>query len=275
MAGNIPHNLTDVKMHVGPHEYGPLNAFEGEHMSNFCGGNYFVTTAKNEFIPLYRLHGGQAGQEGQYWSVEQRGGNEAYRHDMAVLPRWGNTLQNESMLLVPKGVLLFEGKVGAQGHYLGGGWQIFIPRRIVQSLFELKETTLRQSGNSQRAAADNIIQRMNNMQSEMVLSWEKERARRIASRLQNSTTSARFFNRLPSSIQNALQKSGSTFSSSGSNLPTGTYILHEERVPSLDGSFRTLSVSVRTEFVKSVTTQQGRTTVTTNYYNIIYTTEYK
>ena len=272
MAGNIPHNFTEVKMHVGPHEYGPLNTFEGEHMSNFCGGNYFVTTAKNDLIPLYRLHGGQAGQEGQYWSVEQRSGNESYRHDMAVLPRWGNTLQNESVLLVPKGVLLFEGKVGTQGHYLGGGWQIFIPRRIVQSLFELQQTALRQSGNPQ--SADSIIERMNNMQSEMVVNWEKERARRIASRLQSSSSSARFFNRLPSSIQNALQSNGSNYSS-GTKLPTGTYTLHEERVPCLDGSFRTLSVSVRTEFVKSVTTQQGRTTVTTNYYNIIYTTEYK
>ena len=272
MASNIPHNLTEVKMHVGPHEYGPLNAFEGDHMKNFCGGNYYVTTAKNDFITLYRLHGGQSGQDGQYWSVEQRSGNESYRHDMAVLQRWGNTLQNESTLLVPKGVFLFEGKVGAQEHYLGGGWQVFIPRRIVQSLFELQEVALRKTGNSQRA--ESIINRMNNMQSEMVRNWENERASRIASQLQSSTRSARFFSRLPSTIQSALLSS-ETSVGSGSRLPTGTYALHEERVQCLDGSWRNLSVSVRIEFVKSVTTQQGRTILTTHYYNIIYTTEYK
>lgn len=272
MASNIPHGRTEVRMHVGAHEYGPLNVFEGEHMNNFCGGNYFVTTAKNDFITLYRLHGGQASQEGQYWTVEQRSGNESYRHDMAVLQRWGNTLQDESILIVPKGVLLFEGKVGSQGHYLGGGWQIFIPRRIVQSLFELKQMVSSQAGNQQRA--DNIIARMNNIQSEMIVNWEKERARRIATRLQNSSRTASFYNRLPSSIQNAL-RSGSSYSSTGSQLPLGTYNLHEERVPCIDGTFRTMSVSVRIEFVKSVTTRQGRTILTTNYYNIIYTTEYK
>ena len=267
MAGNTPHNLTEVKMHVGPHEYGPLNVFEGEHMGNFCGGSYFVTTAKNDFITLYRLHGGAAGQAGQYWSVEQRGGNEAYRYDMALPSSWGNSLQNESTLLVPKGVLLFEGKVGPQEHYLGGGWQIFIPEKIVQSLFELKETALHQTGNSQRHA-DSIIERMNKMQSEMVSNWEKERATRIVKRLQNSSQN------LPVSIQNALRSGGSSHSS-GDKLPTGSYTLHEERVTCLDGSSKTMSVSVRTEFVKSVTTKQGRTVITTNYYNIIYTTEYK
>ena len=64
-------------------------------------------------------------------------------------------------------------------------------RRIVQSLFELQEVALRQTGNSQRA--ESIINRMNNMQSEMVRNWENERASRIASQLQSSTRSARFF----------------------------------------------------------------------------------
>ena len=271
MAGNIPHNLTEVKMHVGPHEYGPLNVFEGEHMNNFCGGNYFVTTAKDDFVMLYRLHGGQTGQEGQYWSVEQRGGNESYRHDMAVLPSWGNTLEQQSTLFVPKGVFLFEGKVGAQEHYLGGGWQVFVPRRVVQSLFEL-QGALRQSGNSQRA--ESSINRINKLQSEMAQKWESERARRIASQLQSSSRNARFFSRLPSTIQSALLSGGRSYGSE-SKLPTGSYALHEERVQCLDGSSRNLSVSVRTEFVKSVTTKQGRTIITTNYYNIIYTTEYK
>lgn len=272
MADNFPHDLTEVKMHVGPHEYGPLNVFEGEHMNNFCGGNYFVTTAKNDFLPLYRLHGGRAGKEGQYWSVEQRAGDEAYRHDMALQSRWGNTLQNESMLLVPKGVFLFEGKVGPQGHYLGGGWQIFIPRRIVESLFELQELALHQPGNPRKA--ESIIQKMNDLQKEMVNDWERKRSTRITSQLQSSCKSARFFKSLPSAIQDALQSGGSDYSS-GTRLPTGTYKLHEERVQCLDGTSRTMSISVRTEFVKSVTTEQGRTIVTTNYYNIIYTTEYK
>ena len=266
MASSFPHNLTEVKMHVGPHEYGPLNVFEGEHMNNFCGGNYFVTTAKSDFITLYRLHGGQAGQEGQYWSVEQRGGNESYRHDMAVLPRWGNTLESESRLVVPKGAFLFEGKFGTQGHYLGGGWQIFIPRRIVQSLFELQKASSQQYGS--------IIDNMNKLQSEMIQKWEEERATRITKQLQNSSRSARFFNRLPTSVQNALLSTGSNYSST-SNLPAGTYSLHEERVSCMDGSSRTLSVSVKIEFVKSVTTRQGRTILTTHYYNIIYTMEYK
>ena len=120
------HTETDVKMNISAMDYGPLNSLPGNHFNNFRGASYYISTPRNNFIVLQRLYGGPAGPWGQYWTIEPRNGSLSYRFDYAVRENW-NSLQNESKLIVPKGVYLYEGPAAPQGHYQGGGGRFLFP----------------------------------------------------------------------------------------------------------------------------------------------------
>lgn len=127
------HGKTEVKMEVTPNDLGPLNVIKGKHENNFLGGHYWVTTPKGECPVLHRLHGGRAGELGQYWTVDKRAGKLVDRMDLAV-PYFWNTLEEKTTLIVPKGVLIYEGFVAPQGTLVGGGTQAVIPRNVVKAL---------------------------------------------------------------------------------------------------------------------------------------------
>ncbi|KAH3725678.1 hypothetical protein DPMN_051527 [Dreissena polymorpha] len=132
-SGDHHHGKTNVVYQFNPADYGPFNVLDGDHFNNFTGGSYYMTTPKEDNIMLYRLYGGNATAEGQHWTLEPRKGNDGYRHDAAVLKPW-NTLEHAVELIVPRGVHMYEGFVGRQKGYLGGGWQVFIPREVVKSV---------------------------------------------------------------------------------------------------------------------------------------------
>ena len=274
-----PHGKTEVKMKFSAVDFGPFCVMDGKHDKNFRGGSYWITTPKDDFLVLHRLHGGPAREIGQYWTVEERDGNESFRFDMAVLRNWNN-LEERSTLLVPKGVFIYEGFAAPQSPYFGGGWQVFIPQSVVEPLLssqKLLPLLLSGSapGDTKKKITD-LVDIAGKAQSEILNRWNKKRIERITSNSRNLALNGKYFGSLPTAVQRAIRNAGNGGSSATKDvIPRGTYKLHEERIQHIDGSYQTLSLSVKTEFVKSTTRtyQSGRTTIveTTNHYNIIYT----
>lgn len=146
-----PHKKTKILRKYTAVDYGPLQVLQYNPVSTFRGGSYLMTTPVDSELVIYRLYGGEAGEGGRFWSAEKREGNLSYAMDVAILPQWNNTLDNQASLTVPRGIFLFEGYVEAQhpdakygrydGGYLGGGWQVFIPKAILDPLLQAEKAT--------------------------------------------------------------------------------------------------------------------------------------
>lgn len=96
-------------------------------------GTYTEKVAQTD-IYLYRDYGGQAKVDGRYWNPEPSKGPMQSKMDSAVLPEWGNTFQNQTIIKIPKGTTYYEGPAAAQTGtkgtnptLQGGGIQIFLP----------------------------------------------------------------------------------------------------------------------------------------------------
>ncbi|WP_413735022.1 hypothetical protein ACL2XP_20610 [Sodalis sp. RH21] len=119
----------------GPHQMGPLgnpNDLKSP-ASTFRSGTYLEKTA-NKDIYFYRDHGGSAKVNGRYWTLEPSKGPLQSQLDSAVLPEWGNTFENQSVMKVPTGTVYYEGyaagQTGSEGLHAtlhGGGKQVYLP----------------------------------------------------------------------------------------------------------------------------------------------------
>lgn len=137
-SSELPHSETKLLHKYTPFDYGPLATLPDAAtvIGSFRGGSYYLTEVqKEEGIVLYRLHDDKhASACGRYWTLENRGGVLGDRIDLAVPTKW-NVFTKTTSLVVPKGVLLYEGPVGPQpGGPVGGGWQIFIPGEVLKPL---------------------------------------------------------------------------------------------------------------------------------------------
>ena len=62
----------------------------------------------------------------------QSGGMQS-QFDLALNPDWGNTAQNVTKVVLPKGTVIYEGIAapqvinGGAGNLIGGGNQVFVP----------------------------------------------------------------------------------------------------------------------------------------------------
>ncbi|KAJ7328589.1 hypothetical protein OS493_024510 [Desmophyllum pertusum] len=251
-------------MKITGDEFGPLSVVDGNYDKTF----------RDDFLILYRLFGGAASEGGQFWTVQRHDGDESYRDALAVARRW-NTLEDYTCLVVPKGVCMYEGIAAPHGGYPGGGLQVFIPQSISKPLFAFPKLFMARASSSDMEQWKSVVDTVGKAQSDIFNRWNKKRIERITSNSRNLALRGRHFRSLPSAVQRAL-RDPTTGNSTASKvvLPQGTYKLHEERIKHIDGSCQTLSLSVKTEFVKSTTRtyQSGRTTIveTTNYYNIVY-----
>ncbi|XP_045176225.2 uncharacterized protein LOC123536826 [Mercenaria mercenaria] len=264
-SNDFPHNNAKILYKYTPHDFGPLNVIQGDHYQNFIGGIYYVTTPREKMV-LHRLHGGKAGEYGQYWTHEPRKGNEGYRWDAAVLQQW-NSLDKAATLIVPEGVNMYEGKVSKQAHYLGGGWQIFIPREIVNLLAEIQPHKMAERGYNETFIKQKIHE-INTAQQKIMQEYNDKLTKRIEQRaLQHGSE---LWN-LPPEIRKVVQGDGSN--KSDGKVKTGSYVVHRDSIPVPGGGRKNISVSVKIEFVRSDTRtyQSGKTiiTETTNYYNRI------
>jgi hypothetical protein len=101
---------------------GPL----GERVAATFRGSSYTESVTSEVTTLYRVHGGNAGALGAYWTRTPPAGPLQSQIDSALLPQWGNTAQYVTRIQVPPGVTIFEGSAARQGGLVGGGSQVFI-----------------------------------------------------------------------------------------------------------------------------------------------------
>ena len=67
---------------------------------------------------------------------------EVTRIDQAILPAW-NDMTEIAKIIVPPGIILFEGYCRPQGSgALGGGWQIWIEKDVVHHLIKATEAKM-------------------------------------------------------------------------------------------------------------------------------------
>ncbi|MDO5539029.1 MAG: hypothetical protein Q4F83_02990 [Eubacteriales bacterium] len=122
----------DIK--YSPVNPGPLK----ESVANSFNGATYTQKVLTEDTVMYRVHGGQAGEVGSYLSRTPQGGGLQSQLDLALNPSWGNTTENVSKVIVPKGTVIYEGIAAPQnifdsmgnviGTLPGGGNQIYIPK---------------------------------------------------------------------------------------------------------------------------------------------------
>jgi len=100
----------------------------------FRSSTYYEIILEEDLI-LYRVYGGKSGELGSYWTKTRPSGPLQSQLDSAILPEWGNTLQNVVKIRVPKGTKIYEGIAASQKgvkqpfvNLPGGGNQVFIPR---------------------------------------------------------------------------------------------------------------------------------------------------
>ena len=85
---------------------------------------------------MYRIYGGKSQKVGRYLSLTKPRGGLQSQLDLALNPKWGNSVNKISKVKVPKGTTIYEGVAGEQnlldssgnviGKLLGGESQIYI-----------------------------------------------------------------------------------------------------------------------------------------------------
>ena len=261
-------------MKITGDDFGPLSVINGNYDKTFRGGNYWITTPKDDFLILYRLYGGSASESGQFWTVERHDGDQSYRRELAVAKSW-NSLEDYTCLVVPRGVYMYEGVAARHGNYPGGGLQVFIPQSIVKPLFSFPKLLMARASPSDKQRWKSTVDTVEKTQSDIFKRWNKVRIEKIASNSRNLALRGKHFRSLPTAVQRVLRDPNAGRSTASKDvIPQGTYKVYEQRIKHINGSYQTLSLSVKTEFVKSTTRtyQSGKTTIveTTNHYNIIY-----
>ena len=242
-------------------------------------------------LVLYRLYGGSAQETGQYWTAEPRDGNLGYQLDYAMVPQWGCTLSRTTQLLVPQGIMLYEGYAAPQKVHVGssdfggGGWQVFIPNTVVEPLVNAMKAMM--SPGEERAKVGDYLEKALREQRNILTKYEQEVKRRSEKALndfctmqnaQNLLKAGNALRNIPERTRAALQSE--SFSASQSTggappeVPTENYLLHRQDIRLPNGKTVSVSLRVRLEFSHQTTrtTQSGRTIITTitKYYKRIF-----
>ena len=158
----LPHSRTKLLHKYTPFDYGPLAGLPDAAtvVGSFRGGSYYQTIVEvEEGIVLYRLHDDiRASAYGRYWTLENREGVLADRIDLAVPLKW-NDLTKTNSLVVPKDVFLYEGPIAPQpGGSVGGGWQVFIPGKVLKPLCMAMELRREDSSTERQTKIEQYIQ---------------------------------------------------------------------------------------------------------------------
>lgn len=123
---------------IGVTKYSPVNPgpLKEEVANTFNGGTYTERVLTEDTV-MYRVNGGKVGGIGSYMSKTPQSGGLQSQLDLALNPDWGNTAENVTKVVVPKGTTIYEGIAAPQniydsfgnviGRLPGGGNQVYIP----------------------------------------------------------------------------------------------------------------------------------------------------
>ena len=121
-------------------KYSPINPCDeiSREVAESFSGASFTKKVLSEDTVMYRVSGGTAGEVGSYLSRTPQGGGLQSQLDLALNPAWGNTTENITKVVVPKGTTIYEGIAAPQNIYdslnnvigtlPGGGNQVYIPK---------------------------------------------------------------------------------------------------------------------------------------------------
>ena len=140
-SSNIGKPLYDTKYNTVKTENNTFNAVQEGPLKenvakNFRSGSYERITLEKD-ATFYRVYGGKADKVGSYMSATPQNGGMQSQIDLALNPEWGNTATNVCKVNVPAGTTIYSGTAAPQiinngtGTLMGGGSQIYIPRRVV------------------------------------------------------------------------------------------------------------------------------------------------
>ena len=119
-------------------KYSPVNPgpLSEDVASSFSGATYTERVLTEDTV-MYRVSGGNAKEVGSYMSMTPQEGGLQSQIDLALNPAWGNTTENVTKIVVPKGTIIYEGVAAPQNIYdslgnvigtlPGGGNQVYIP----------------------------------------------------------------------------------------------------------------------------------------------------
>lgn len=121
-----------------PIKYSPINPGQlSDDVANTFMGATNSERVLMEDTVMYRVSGGTAGEVGSYLSLKPQGGGLQSQLDLALNPSWGNTAENITEVLAPKGTTIYEGIAAPQniydslgnviGTFPGGESQVYIP----------------------------------------------------------------------------------------------------------------------------------------------------
>ena len=123
-----------------PIKYSPINPCDeiSREVAESFSGETFTKRVLTEDTVMYRVSGGNAKEVGAYMSMTPQGGRLQSQLDLALNPAWGNTTENVTKVVVPKGTTIYEGIAAPQNIYdslgnvigtlPGGGNQVYIPK---------------------------------------------------------------------------------------------------------------------------------------------------
>ena len=123
-----------------PIKYSPINICEeiNRRVAESFSGATFTKRVLTEDTVMYRVSGGNAKEVGSYMSMTPQCGGLQSQLDLALNPIWGNTTENVTKVVVPKGTTIYEGIAAPQNIYdslgnvigtlPGGGNQVYIPK---------------------------------------------------------------------------------------------------------------------------------------------------
>ena len=266
----LPHGETKLLHKYTPYDYGPLAMLPDATtiISSFRGGSYYLTEVeKREGVRLYRLHdGSSAGALGQYWTTEKREGVLGDRIDLAVPLTW-NDFTKVTSLVIPKGIFLYEGPIGPRpGGLVGGGWQIFIPREVLQPLYRAMEITQNFdskesiSMSERSVAVETYVEEARQIQKKFFERYESElnqMNRKIIDEFCNCSSTQSYLTagnnlhnldaetqRVLTSLSNATSTEDETASTFGTGKPT-THLLHSDKLRLADGAEKCICLYVK------------------------------
>ncbi len=125
-------------------KYSPINPCDkiSQEVAGSFRGATFTEKVLTEDTIMYRISGGKAGEVGSYLSKTPQGGGLQSQLDLALNPSWGNTTENVTKVIIPKGTIIYEGVAAPQnilnslsntiGTLPGGGNRIYIPKVEVE-----------------------------------------------------------------------------------------------------------------------------------------------
>ena len=131
-TSNFGESVSNKSIQYNPINRGPL---KDNIARNFRSSTYTerVLTKKTT---MYRIYGGKSQKVGRYLSLTKPRGGLQSQLDLALNPKWGNSVDKISKVQVPKGTTIYEGIAGEQnlldssgnviGKLPGGGSQIYI-----------------------------------------------------------------------------------------------------------------------------------------------------